>query len=114
MRLFSDQQIENMLPYDGIVTYYGGVIAQAAAYGYLDRLLSTIDWKPDEAVIMGKRILTRRMVAWYGDLPYSYTYSGSTKEALAWTGDLLELRELAESVTGSKFNSCLLNLYHDG
>ena len=34
--------------------------------------------------------------------------------ALQWTAGLLELKELAEKTTGEVYNSCLLNLYHDG
>ncbi len=81
---------------------------------YLERLLNTIEWKNDEAVIFGKHIITKRKVAWYGDDFYSYTYSNTTKTALLWTPELLELKQLVEAKTGSTYNSCLLNLYHDG
>ena len=36
------------------------------------------------------------------------------KKALPWTKELLELKKLVEKETGESFNSCLLNLYHDG
>ena len=62
----------------------------------------------------GKRIITARRVAWYGDADYSYTYSGTTKTALAWTRELQALKYLIEGKTGTVFNSCLLNLYDDG
>ena len=50
----------------------------------------------------------------YGDADYEYTYSKTTKRALPWTIELLELKSIAEEITGEKFNSCLLNLYHNG
>lgn len=50
----------------------------------------------------------------YGDKPFDYTYSKITKSALPWTKELLELKEIIENKTGEKFNSCLLNLYHNG
>jgi len=53
-------------------------------------------------------------VAWYANQPFEYTYSKTTKRALPWTQDLLALKALAESTLGETFNSCLLNLYHDG
>ena len=53
-------------------------------------------------------------MAWYGDSDFSYTYSGTTKQALPWTAELLELKALVERITGGSFNSCLLNLYHNG
>ena len=59
-------------------------------------------------------IITKRKVAWYGDKPFKYTYSKTTKSALPWTKELLELKEIIENQIGEKFNSCLLNLYHNG
>ena len=81
---------------------------------YFDLLLQNILWENDEAVIFGKHIITRRKVAWYGDSDYLYTYSNTTKQALAWTKELSDLKQIVEQRTETKFNSCLLNLYHDG
>ncbi|WP_158990310.1 alpha-ketoglutarate-dependent dioxygenase AlkB [Mucilaginibacter sp. L196] len=99
---------------DGIVNYYGKVMNKHEADAYLKNLLDTIEWKNDEAIIFGRHIITKRKVAWYGDDGYSYKYSGTTKQALSWTPELLELKKLTEQLTGESFNSCLLNLYHDG
>ena len=62
----------------------------------------------------GRRIVTKREVAWYGDKPFAYTYSHTTKRALPWTPELKLLKDNAERASGETFNSCLLNLYHDG
>jgi len=99
---------------DGLVIYYGKVMDKDDANTYLENLLDTIKWKNDEAIIFGRHIITKRKVAWYGDDGYSYKYSGTTKQALSWTPELLELKKLTEQLTGESFNSCLLNLYHDG
>lgn len=114
MNLFDQEFKTNLLPYDGTVLYYGKVMSAAEADRYLEVLLNTIEWKHDEAVIMGRHIVTSRKVAWYGDEDYSYTYSNTTKTALQWTAELLELKALAETQTGATFNSCLVNLYHSG
>lgn len=116
MDLFSTEPDENtnILPKDGTVNYYGKLLAFTEANHYLERLLNTIEWKNDEAIIFGKHILTKRKVAWYGDSNYDYSYSNTTKKALAWTKELLELKAIIEEKTGTKFNSCLLNLYHSG
>lgn len=114
MELFNIDNTTNLLPNDGIVNYYGRVMDIAQANNYLDILLNTIQWKNDEAIIFGRHIITKRKVAWYGDDGYSYTYSNTTKQALSWTKELLALKALVEHLTGEKFNSCLLNLYHDG
>jgi len=99
---------------DGLIIYYGKVMDKDEADAYLENLLDTIEWKNDEAIIFGRHIITKRKVAWYGDDGYSYKYSGTTKQALSWTPELLELKKLTEQITGEVFNSCLLNLYHDG
>ena len=104
----------NLLPNDGIVNYYGPVMDHDAAVAYYNILLKTIEWKNDEAVIFNKHIITKRKAAWYGDSNYAYTYSNSTKYALPWTGELLELKRITEKLTQATYNSCLLNLYHDG
>ena len=116
MDLFSTviDENTNVLPKEGTVNYYGKVFSNQDANHYLECLLSTIEWKNDEAVIFGKRIITKRKVAWYGDMDFEYTYSNTTKIALPWTQELLELKTYTENKTGEKFNSCLLNLYHSG
>ena len=114
MDLFNTDIPRNLLHQDGIVQYYGPIVSKQQADSYLHHLLNTIEWKNDEAIVFGKRIITKRKVAWYGSKPFSYTYSNITKHALPWTPTLLELKTLIEEKTGETFNSCLLNLYHNG
>lgn len=104
----------NLLPQDGTVNYYGKIFSLEDARHLYQKLLETIDWKNDEAIIFGKKILTKRKVAWYGEEEFEYTYSKTTKKALVWTKELVELKKSIEEKTGETFNSCLLNLYHDG
>ena len=110
----SPDKNKNWLPYDGTVNYYGKLLPHQEANKYLETLLQSIEWRNDEAVIFGKKIITKRKVAWYGEKPFAYTYSNSTKHALPWTKELLELKTIIEKETGETFNSCLLNLYHNG
>lgn len=105
---------QNLLPYDGCVHYYGQIMDTVEADHYLQRLLDSIAWQHDLAVIFGKTIVTKRKVAWYADQAFSYTYSKTTKQALPWTPELLALKALVEAKTGETFNACLLNLYHSG
>lgn len=116
MELFekSIDKTKNWLPQDGTVTYYGKLFDRKQAESYLETLLNSIEWRNDEALLFGKKILTKRKVAWYGDQPFEYTYSNITKYALPWTKELLELKTIVEKETGEFFNSCLLNLYHNG
>lgn len=116
MDLFSkaNNSIENLLPKDGTVHYYGKIFSSTKADHYLDTLLQTIEWKNDESIIYGKLIITKRKAAWYADDHQSYKYSGITKKALPFTEELLVIKKIVETTTGENFNSCLLNLYHNG
>ncbi|MBP6659281.1 MAG: alpha-ketoglutarate-dependent dioxygenase AlkB [Chitinophagales bacterium] len=114
MSLFPSNPTENLLPFDGTVNYFGKIIPFQEANCYYDILMNNIEWRNDEAVIFGKHIITARKVAWYADANFSYTYSKTTKQALAWTKELLALKEIIEQLTNEKYNSCLLNLYHNG
>ncbi len=115
MNLFDREPTqENLLPYDGTVIYYGIVFDAAEAQRLFDYLIKEIEWQNDEAIIFGKKIVTKRKVAWYAEQAFSYTYSGVTKHALLWTEELLRIKKVVEEVTGETYNSCLLNLYHDG
>jgi alkylated DNA repair dioxygenase AlkB len=116
MDLFNNEidSLTNLLPQDGIVNYYKNLLTLNEANFYFDSLLHSIEWKNDQAFIYGKLIITKRKVAWYGDTDFEYTYSKITKRALPWTAELVELKKITEELTGEKFNSCLLNLYHNG
>jgi alkylated DNA repair dioxygenase AlkB len=64
--------------------------------------------------MFGKFLTTARKVAWVGDPGCLYTYSGIQKTPQGWTHELLQIKHKLEQVTGHIFNSCLLNLYHNG
>lgn len=113
MKLFEQEKIE-VLPSDGSAVYFGKILSEVESKHYFDMLIKNGDWKNDEAVIFGKHFITKRKVAWYGDEEYSYTYSNTQHDALLWTTELLQLKRLTEKLSGYNFNSCLLNLYHDG
>ncbi len=116
LSLFPDEfdSSKNLLPFDGTVLYYGKIFTTEEADYYYSKLLNDIDWQHDEALIYGKLITTKRKVAWYGDGDFPYTYSKRTKIAKTWTQDLLDIKKKVEALTTDSFNSCLLNLYHDG
>lgn len=109
-----DLILQNLLPYDGTAIYYGPILSPERAADFYEKLFSQIAWRNDEVVLFGKRHVTRRKSAWYGDGTYDYTYSNATKTALPWIAALAELKILAEKHSGERYNSCLLNLYHDG
>tara|TARA_B110000977_G_scaffold29857_1_gene38930 strand:- start:12 stop:614 length:603 start_codon:yes stop_codon:yes gene_type:complete len=114
MDLFSSEIMKNILPFDGVTNYHGIILDTNACNFYFETLMNTIHWKNDEAIIFGKKIITKRKVAWYGESEYSYTYSKVTKTANIFTKELLELKAILEKESGETYNSCLLNLYHSG
>ena len=99
---------------DGIAIYTDSLIPAEKSELFLLQLSKNIQWKNDESVIFGKHYITRRKTAWYGDKPFNYTYSKIKRTALPWTNELLEIKHIVENNESTKFNSCLLNLYHDG
>lgn len=116
MKLFNDSTDEslNLLPKDGIVNYYGQIFPIELADAIFYSLLDHLDWKNDEAIVYGKHHVTKRKVAWYGEQPFQYKYSGILRNALPFTKELSKLKEFVELKTNETFNSCLCNLYHDG
>lgn len=114
MNLFKFDNNLNLLPCDGIVNYFGSIIEPKASDDYFNILFSQVEWKNDEVIIYGKHITTKRKIAWYGDKNYHYSYSNRTKQALPWTAELLQLKAIVEDISNVTFNSCLINLYHNG
>src|SRR4030095_11665858 len=66
MDLFSSEK-RNLLPRGGTVKYYGKILPATKANLFLKSLLENIEWRNDESVIFGRRIITKRKVAWHSD-----------------------------------------------
>ena len=114
MDLFATDPDANLLPQDGVVRYTPSVFAGPESDVFFERLTGDVPWQHDEVTMFGKTIVTARKIAWFGDAGLDYTYSGKTKSPLPWSGLLTELKTMTEEKTGHRFNSCLMNLYHDG
>jgi alkylated DNA repair dioxygenase AlkB len=104
----------SLLPYDGIVHYFPALFGAGESLHLLGELLSEIPWQQDEVILFGEKRILSRKVAWMGGGGFTYSYSGTSKVAAPWTPALLAIKERVESECGHQFNSCLLNLYHDG
>jgi alkylated DNA repair dioxygenase AlkB len=97
-----------------LLDYVPDFFDEAESHDLFEKLKSTIEWKQETLRLYGKQIPTPRLTAWYGDSGVAYKYSGRTFYALAWTHELLHIRDKLEPVAGVLFNSVLLNLYRDG
>ena len=106
--------MNNLLPKDGTVYYYGKIFTEEQSEIYYVKLLNEINWQHDVVKIFGKEIITKRKVAFLGDEGISYKYSGKNKIAEKWLKFILEIKSTVEQISGEKFNACLLNYYHNG
>ncbi len=114
MSLFPITRQTNLLPLKGEVYYYSSIFEKSETANVYQYLLNAIPWENDEVVIFGKRIITKRKVAWFAEDGIPYTYSNSTKVGLVFNKELLNLKAKVEEITGEFYNACLLNLYHNG
>jgi len=112
--LFNQNIAQNILPFDGEVIYHGSVFNKVECKLYYQNLFGQIPWENDQAIVFGKHYVTKRKVAWFGDEEYNYKYSGVTKKAHIWSPELLQLKQKIEKLSETTYNSCLLNLYHNG
>ena len=104
----------NILPKDGRAHYFPGIYSETSANQLISQLQTSLQWQPDQLLMFGKLVTMRRKVAWVGDPNCSYTYSGVKKTPQHWTPELLLIKSQLEAIAQAEFNSCLLNLYHDG
>jgi alkylated DNA repair dioxygenase AlkB len=99
---------------ENLLDFEASLFNRADSSRLFQQLKNDIEWKQETLFLYGKKILTPRLTAWYGDEGIAYRYSGVTFIALPWTDTLLEIKDKAETFSGSRFNSVLLNLYRDG
>lgn len=110
----TDPSTSNLLPMDGSAYYVPDFLNKEASNPLIDQLQNSLQWQADQLIMFGKLVTTRRRVAWVGDPGCTYTYSGVKRDPQPWIPELLTIKAKLEHLTQSKFNSCLLNFYHDG
>jgi alkylated DNA repair dioxygenase AlkB len=103
-----------VLPGDGEACYWGPVFSVEESRVALARLLEEVPWKRETVVLFGREHVLARKVSWHGEAGCDYAYAGRRKAALPWTECLKEVKARVEDLSGVRFNSCLLNLYHSG
>lgn len=99
---------------DGQAYYYPGFLTSRQATHYLASLSIELSWRQETVTLFGKRYLTPRLVAWYGDPGLSYRYSGIEHVASGWSFNLNRLKQQTENLTSLRFNSVLANFYRNG
>ena len=97
------------------VIYQPELLDIVECHSLYDYFLNNLDWRHDTARIYGKTITTKRKIAWFADQDLDYNYSGTNRVADGvWDQKVLEVKNKLEKLLGFTFNSCLLNLYHNG
>ncbi|CAL8467660.1 g7198 [Coccomyxa elongata] len=83
--------------------------------GLFQRLQDDVEWQAREVTVMGRRVMQPRLVAYMADhRGLKYTYSGSCMVPSVWNDAVLKIKDRVEELSGSTFNSCLLNFYRTG
>src|SRR5262249_143047 len=98
---------------DAEVYYFRQFLPAARAQTVLRQLIEEVPWRAEHITVWGQTFPQPRLIAWYGELGTSYTYSGLHLHTRPWTPTLLDLKSQVEAVTGTDFNSVLLNYYRD-
>jgi len=96
------------------LTLIRSAVGLAAADKAFAALRTNVAWRQDHLKMFGKVVPVPRLEAWVADEGFDYTYSGIHHEPDPWIDELIELRDLSSSHSGTTFNSVLCNLYRDG
>lgn len=112
LHLFDNGQSSG-LPVD-LLEYHPYFFDENTSQELLDRLISTTPWEQRQVTMYGKKMLTPRLTAWFGNSGTDYSFTGTRYDPLPWTDDLLLIKKQIEPLSGLTFNSVLLNYYRNG
>jgi len=99
---------------DAEILYYPQFLTNDLAMAYFQQLSRETHWRQDSLNFGGKTVQIPRLQAWYGEKRANYGYSGLALTPDPWTPLLNTIKQHVESVSGTSFNSVLLNYYRDG
>ena len=94
--------------------YIPEFLAQSEAELLFNQLKSSIDWRQDKISVYGKQYPIPRLQAFIADEGITYTYSGLTLYGSGFPDYIETLKNRISSITNTKFNALLANLYRDG
>src|ERR1700744_1973241 len=113
LALFAEAGQSRGLPSE-LLAYQSQFIEADAADILLQKFIAETPWRQTKQKMWDKEYLTPRLTAWYGDPGTDYSFSGSLKNPIQWTPELLKLKKKVEQAAGKRFNSVLLNYSRDG
>lgn len=99
---------------DSDIFYYPHFMGLEEADYYFRIFKTTVPWRQDDIKVFGKVYAQPRLTALFGNNGKSYSYSSINMQPLAFTNELLEVKQKIEHLSKEKFTTCLLNLYRNG
>ncbi len=78
------------------------------------QLMDTVNWQEDFYTAFGRRFDIPRLQAWYADGGLKYRYADNLLSSQNWIAPLVQLRQLIENLTQTKFNAVLATCYRNG
>lgn len=97
-----------------LLDYHPDLFSKEESEWLLNKFIEETSWKQKLVNMYDKMVTTPRLTAWYADEDtYDYT-SLRRSEPLSLTPELLIIKKRVEAITGTIFNSVLLNYYRDG
>jgi alkylated DNA repair dioxygenase AlkB len=102
---------------DGVsaTVYHPEFLTTLESVSLFQYLLDNLAWTNDTARIYGQTIITKRKIVWYSDYNLNYNYSGANRVGDGqWDPEVYKIKQYLEAQTKQTYNSCLLNLYHNG
>lgn len=94
--------------------YYQDIFSDVESQSLFDKIKQNVEWNQDEILLFGKKVKIPRLSSWQADEGISYKYSGLELHSKVWGQEVKQIKNLAEKITNSKFNSVLLNYYRNG
>ena len=99
---------------DSKITYIPAFFDVHEANEYFRKLKLMVSWQQDDIKVYGKTYPQPRLTALYGNNDRPYSYSNIVMKPMAFSEELLGIKQKIEEITQIEFTSCLLNLYRDG
>ena len=81
---------------------------------WMKQINKNLIWDQPVVTVFGSSYLVPRMTNFIAEKDISYSYSGFVHHGKGWPDWFYPLLEMVNSVSGVKYNGCLLNSYRNG
>ena len=98
----------------GKISYFESFLSRNLADEHFRRLKDSTKFRQEKIKYAGKVFDLPRLTCWQSKTGKSYSYSGITSPADAFSDETSAINQLIEEKTGLQFNSVLFNLYRNG